>query len=505
MVTSVTQARTQADAPPGGLLRMEEAIAALKTTRPTFYRWLRDGKIKAFKVGRQWRFRKDDIERFLQGRQPRIDLPVSPGPLVAELKRKLRDLGRKDTVERFQNQDDPLALAACLLFRLASAQRASDIHMGPHFDGKEHSALIRNRIDGVLSEAAKLDLRLLPALVERFKTLGGMNPAETKLPQDGRILIRDGDGRDLDIRVSTVPTIMGESVTCRLLVPGEISFDIKRFGYAERDEKCLVESARLPHGLVIIAGPTGCGKTTTLYSCLSMAAGPGVKTMTVEDPVEYMLPWMVQIGLHESAGLSFERAIRSILRSDPDVVMVGEIRNSEIANLCVQVALTGHLVYTTLHCTSAVQSLGRMVDIGVPPFVLADAASLVVAQLLVRRLCPKCSKPAKLTREEQLLVDRLAAEGGISPDTLPGNYRQAVGCKDCGRQGYRGRSVIAEALQIGPAVSKALRAGAPAEELRRAAIADGMTTMAADGARKAAEGVTTLEEVRRVLSLGAVG
>jgi excisionase family DNA binding protein len=524
--------RAQADGPqaspaaaaPSDLLRMEEAIAILKTTRPTFYRWLRANKIKAYKVGRQWRFLKDDLERFLKGRQPRIDLPVSPAPLVAALEDQLRQLGPTDLAGPFE--DDPLSRAVWLAVRLALAQRASDIHLAPHYDGKERSAMLRNRIDGALHEAARFDLRLLPALVARVKTLAGMNPAESQQPQDGRILMtRDRHGVEVDVRVCTLPAVMGESVTCRLLVAEAINFDIERFGYNEADKKKIQEAARAAHGLVIVNGPTGSGKTTTLYACLAMSAGPAVKTMTVEDPVEYLLPWMVQVGLDEQAGMTFPRCIRAVLRSDPDVIMVGEIRSPEIAGLCAQCALTGHLVFTTLHSNDSAHALQRMVELGVPAFVLADAALLVLSQKLVRKLCPHCSRPAEipreqepsrvgpaglsigpaaLSRQQQSQAVELAVRGGIAAGELGNDYRQPVGCKECGNIGYRGRMVLAETLRVGPEVSRCLRAGAPAEEIRRAAVAEGMTTMEADGIQKASKGVTTLEEVCRTLSLGAV-
>lgn len=494
------RAKSKPVAPPaaeGELLDMDEAIAMLKTTRPTFYRWLRTGKVKGMKVGRQWRFYKSDIERFLRGQEPKIELPTDIGPLLASLTDRLKDAGGEDPS---RGDDSPVLRTVAVLISLGVRMRASDIHVEPY----EKTAVARVRVDGVLHKVAEFDLRLLGPIVEQVKRMANVDVHEKRLPQDGRIgiALKQPDGTaELDLRVNFLPATMGEAITVRIIRRDEAALSLDRIGCAPADRDRLQRAIESPWGLVVVAGPTGCGKTTLLYACLNHLVRPAVKCMSAEDPVEYMIPGVVQVGINEQIGLTFERVVRSFLRSDPDVMLIGELRNSACLMVALQAALTGHLVMSTLHSNSAAGTLKRMVDMEAPPFVIGDATRLVSAQRLVRCLCPSCSVPADAPADQLDRAERLARAGGLDSNTLAKHFRKPVGCGECGQTGYRGRTLIAEMLEITPEVAQALRRGASVDEMRVIAVGQGMTTMAADGVRRAAEGRTTLDEVFRVLSL----
>jgi type IV pilus assembly protein PilB len=502
--TAAEAAPTPGGGGEGDVVDMAEAIRLLKTTRPTFYRWLRSGRIKGMKVGRQWRFYRADVERFLQGEPPRIDLPASIEPLIRTLEQRCREAGAR----KLPADDlDPVERAVNLMILLAAATSASDIHVTTNMPmgSMDNLMLVRNRIDGVLHVIAETDVRLLPAIVARWKTMAACDVNEKRLPQDGRILITLGElggeksKRQLDLRVSFLPAAMGEAVTVRILDRETVSLDLDRIDYAPRDREALLEAVGAPWGLIVITGPAGCGKTTTAYSCLMRHARPEVKILTVEDPVEYVLPWCTQTHLNNSIGLTFERCVRAMLRSDPDILFVGEIRNREILNVCLQAALTGHLVISTLHANDAALALQRMVEMGVDPFIVADGTNLTMSQRLIRKLCPDCSKPGEPEVNRLRLAQEAARRGGVDPQSLQTAFRVAVGCDRCARTGYKGRTTIAEMLEMTPEIGQALRNGAKADALRTLAVGQGMTTMAADGYRRAATGETTLDEVMRLV------
>jgi len=482
----------------GKLLDVDGAIAMLRTTRPTFYRWLRTGKIKGMKVGRQWRFYQADIERFLKGQEPQVELRTDIGPLVKALAGRLKAAGGSDPTGP---GDSPVQRATGLMIALAARMRASDIHLEPY----ESAACLRVRVDGVLHPIADLDLRLLPALVEQFKRMANCDVLERRLPQDGRILVSlkqaGGEPAKLDLRVNFLPALMGEAVTLRILRRDEALVSLDRIDYAPADRQRLGRALGNPWGLLVFSGPTGSGKTTVLYACLRHLIRPSVKVMSIEDPVEYMIPGVVQAAVNEKMGMTFARAIRAFLRSDPDVMMVGEIRNRETLEICHQAALTGHLVMTTLHTDGAPETLKRMLDIGVPPFLVADAVKFVSAQRLVRCLCQSCAAPVEPSGEALARAEELARKGGVDWEALPKTFRKPVGCEKCGQVGYRGRKLIVEMLEMTPEISGALRRGAAVDDLRAIAIGQGMTPMPVDGIRRAAAGQTTLDEVFRVLSL----
>ena len=479
------------------LLDMEQAIQMLKTTRPTFYRWLRAGKIKGMKAGRQWRFYRADVERFIKGQQPRIELVADVQPLIEALTTKLMAVGGK---KNGTDAGEPVAQVVNLMIRLGLAMRASDFHLESQSDGRISQLHLRYRMDGVLHTAVTADIRLLPAIIEQWKRLAACDVDVKNLPQDGRIVM-DLDGDRLDMRVCFIPALLGENLTARFLRASQVQLNLDRLPYSPRDRATLRRYLQAPSGIIFCTGPTGSGKTTTLYACLHEVTKPSVKVMSIEDPVEYLLPGVTQIQVNPKVGLNFGRALRSILRSDPDVIMVGEMRDRETLEIAVQAALTGHLVLTTLHTDDAASALTRMMDIGLPPFMVADATKLIVAQRLVRALCRQCSVAAAPTKHQLAQAQELAKRGGLDWPSLPHNFRKAVGCAKCAQTGYRGRTVITEMLEVVPVVGAALRKGARADELRALAIKAGMTTMSADGVAKAAAGETTLDELLGVQQL----
>lgn len=475
------------------LLDLDQAIARLKTTRPTFYRWLRSGRLKGMKVGRQWRFYASDIERFLQGQGPRVDLPVAIAPLLDALRARLRAAG---AAEPARNGAEPVAHAVNQMIRLGEALRASDLHLEVDLAGQVRAARLRYRIDGVLHPAASFDLRLLPAVIEQWKRLAACDPQEKATAQDGRVRLETDRGR-LDLLVSFLPAFLGEALVARFLPAVlEVQLALDQLGYAPRDLARIQRWVRAPWGLVVVTGPTGCGKTTTAYACLNQAARPEVKVLSAESPVEYVLPGVVQVQVNEHAGLTFARLVRGMLRCDPDILLVGEIRDRESLQLTLSAALTGHLVFTILHAEDAATALQRMVDVGTDPYVVADAAKLIVAQRLVRRLCADCAVPE--TPDARHLADAralLAGVGGLDWDALPHSWRKAVGCDRCGATGYRGRLVVAETLEVTPEIAAALRRGAALDELRAIALRQGTVPLAAHAVERAAAGETGLNEV----------
>jgi general secretion pathway protein E len=482
----------------GDLLEMDDAIALLKTTRPTFYRWLRAGKLKGMKVGREWRFYRADIERFLKGEEPRIDVVGDVAGLVATLVAAAKSYGVKEWPAA---GDHSILNVVNLILALAASIRASDIHLQPHSGGDDSQARLRFRIDGTLHDIASFDPRLLPPIVERLKTMAGCNLQEKRRPQDGRIQLTIRS-EAVDLRISFVPALLGEAVTLRILRRGTETLRLDKMGFPAPDDQRIRHAISLPWGLVLVTGPTGSGKTTVLYALLNELNTPGRKVMSVEDPVEYSFPGVVQIPVNLRENLTFPAALRSVLRSDPDVVLVGELRDGETANLCAQISLTGHLAMTTLHTDEAVSALMRLGDLGLNVFMIIDTVKLIVAQRLVRVLCKKCSEPTLLAPDQLEMASRLARVGGKPWGKVPAELRKPVGCRECSFTGFRGRMAVVETLVITPALAAALRARTPVDELRRIAVAQGMTTMMADGLDRAARGLTTVEEVLRTLPHG---
>ena len=366
---------------------------------------------------------------------------------------------------------------------------ASDIHL-EHFDD---GLRLRYRIDGVLQETSQIsDSNLSAAVVSRIKLLANLNIAERRLPQDGRIMMRV-KGHELDLRVSTLPTVHGEGIVMRVLDRESIKLDLADMGFSEDTFESYTELLKRPHGILLLTGPTGSGKTTTLYASLSNMDSDTLKVITVEDPVEYQLHGINQIPVHSQIGLTFARALRSILRQDPDIIMIGEMRDTETAQIAVQSALTGHLVLSTLHTNTAAGAITRLEDMGVERFLITAAVNGVLSQRLIRKLCSDCKNPLELT-------DEVITSMGIAPFMVGGNQTiyEPVGCETCKGTGYRGRMAIHELFVLDASAQRAVLDGADAHQLREHARARGMRTLYEDGLRKVALGHSSLDEVLRV-------
>ncbi len=366
---------------------------------------------------------------------------------------------------------------------------ASDIHL-EHFDD---GLRLRYRIDGVLQEASQIsDSNLSAAVVSRIKLLANLNIAERRLPQDGRIMMRV-KGHELDLRVSTLPTVHGEGIVMRVLDRESIKLDLADMGFSDDTFESYTELLKRPHGILLLTGPTGSGKTTTLYASLSNMDSDSLKVITVEDPVEYQLHGINQIPVHSQIGLTFARALRSILRQDPDIIMIGEMRDTETAQIAVQSALTGHLVLSTLHTNTAAGAITRLEDMGVERFLITAAVNGVLSQRLIRKLCGECKRPLELT-------DDVLGSMGIGPFMVGGNKTiyESVGCETCKGTGYRGRMAIHELFVLDASAQRAVLDGADAHQLREHARARGMRTLYEDGLRKVALGHSSLDEVLRV-------
>ena len=382
----------------------------------------------------------------------------------------------------------PVIRLVSLIITNALEMRASDIHIEPF----ENRLIVRHRIDGVLHEVESPPRKLGPAVISRVKIMANLDIAERRLPQDGRIRLR-AQGKEIDLRVSTVPTMHGESVVMRILDKGGVALDFKRLGFEEDTLKIFLDVLLQPHGVLLVTGPTGSGKTTTLYTALDRLNKPDVKILTVEDPVEYQMPGINQIQVKPQIDLTFANALRSIVRQDPDVIMIGEIRDLETAQIAVQSALTGHLVLSTVHTNDAPSTVNRLLDMGVEDYLLTSTVIGILAQRLVRTLCPHCSESYSALPE---LVDELGLRkfGNGRDVTL----NRAKGCNQCAHTGYIGRVSILEMMPMTDPLRSLVMRHVTATELRAQAIKEGMVTMYEDGMRKALRGITTFEEVLRV-------
>ncbi|KQT59706.1 general secretion pathway protein GspE [Methylobacterium sp. Leaf456] len=398
------------------------------------------------------------------------------------------DGGADDDLSRLADvaSQAPIVRLAARLVRKAFELTASDIHL----EAEEADMRVRYRVDGVLVEAERLPKSVQLALTTRIKIQAGLNIAERRLPQDGRMKAPDR-GQDVDIRVSTLPTAHGESVVLRVLDGSRRVEDFSSLGFDAPAIARIAAMTSRPNGLVLVTGPTGSGKTTTLYAALRRINGPHLKVVTVEDPIEYRMAGVNQVQAHAGIGLDFSAALRSILRQDPDVVMVGEIRDGETARIAVQASLTGHLVISTLHTNSAPATVTRLMDMGVEPYLIAATLNGVVAQRLVRRLCGTCATPEPATDQERL---RLAV-----PASVPLSLKRARGCPACNGTGYRGRMVVSEIMPLDPTLRSLIADGAGEAAITKSAREAGMASLVECGRARVIAGDTTLDEVGRVL------
>ncbi len=391
---------------------------------------------------------------------------------------------------RAMAEEAPVVELVSNLMAQAVEQRASDIHLEP----EERSFSVRFRIDGVLHNRLNLPRDRFDAVASRLKLISGMDIAERRLPQDGRMSTRVG-GQEMDIRVSALPGVHGESIVMRLLPKERKELGLEKLGF-EADHLALMrEWTAQANGIVLVTGPTGSGKSTTLYAALAAANDGLKKIITVEDPVEFQLPAITQIQAHPDIGLTFANALRSILRQDPDVIMIGEIRDLETAEIAVQAALTGHLVLSTLHTNDAISAFTRLVDMGVEPFLVATPVRAVQAQRLVRRLCPHCARPHAVPASIEAEARRHAER--VLPGMAP-RWMEAVGCGHCMQTGYRGRLGIYELVPVSEAMQALIVSGASVNEMKQLARDEGCRFLRDDGLLKAWQGLTTVEEVLRV-------
>ncbi len=428
---------------------------------------------------------RSDVEAAVS-RMASLDNSVTDmAELAAEDAVEAHDLGAVEAAA----EEAPVVKLVSMLITRAAADRASDIHIEP----TERDLRVRFRIDGVLHEIMRTPRSIANAVVSRLKIMADIDIAERRRPQDGRINLKVA-GKQLDLRVSSLPTIYGEKVVMRLLDTSTALLELKDLGFAPDNQRRYQESFTKPYGTILCVGPTGSGKSTTLYATLNVLNRPEVNIVTIEDPVEYRLSGISQVQVNKKAGLTFASALRSFLRQDPDIMLVGEIRDQETANIAIESALTGHLVLSTLHTNNAPASISRLIEMGVEPFLVGSALDAVLAQRLARRLCGQCKEAYTPTAEALREANFPLAD----LDNLPTLYR-AVGCGHCSKTGYRGRLAIHELMTINEEIELLAVERAPTELLTKAAIANGMRILRDDGMAKVASGLTSIEEIMRVI------
>lgn len=444
-----------------------------------------------------------------------IDIVVASEAQIAEAIEKYytSNVSFEDVMENFQAPDDaevelageadedinvldleksagdaPVVKLVNLILLDAIRKGASDIHIEPY----EKQLRIRYRIDGMLYEVMKPPLKLKHAISSRLKIMSNLDIAERRLPQDGRIKLKMGKGKEMDFRVSVCPVLWGEKIVMRLLDKSNLQLDMTKLGFEEKILRDFKETIDKPYGMILVTGPTGSGKTTTLYSTLSELNKTTHNISTAEDPIEYNLYGINQVQMHDEIGLNFSAALRSFLRQDPDIIMVGEIRDFETAEIAVKAALTGHLVLSTLHTNDAPSTVSRLLNMGIEPFLVASAVNLIAAQRLMRKICQECKAVVEVPR--QTLIDL-----GVPPDEVDGYVvHKGMGCKTCNGSGYKGRIAVYEIMIFNDELKEFVLNGASTLELKREAIRQGLKTLRMSGLTKLKLGVTTIDEIVRV-------
>jgi len=439
----------------------------------------------------------DSLRYVLNGKE--VDAVLCP---LSEVKSAMARLYPPDDADEVTTRDEigddgsatgddaPVIKLATLIITNAIKMKASDIHIEP----MEKEFRVRYRIDGALRKMDSPPKRLQSAIISRFKIMSKMKISEKRIPQDGRIQINVG-GRDLDLRVSSVPTNHGESIVMRILDKSNLSLGLPQLGFLSDDQTTFERLIKLPDGVVLVTGPTGSGKTTTLYACLGQINTPDKKLITVEDPVEYQMSGINQVQVNKDVGLDFSAALRSILRQAPNIVMIGEIRDDETADIAMEAALTGHLVFSTLHTNDAPSAVTRLLDIGVKPFLVASALRAAMAQRLVRAICENCKESYTPTDRELKMLGALASG---TNQQIPDHMYHGAGCDKCHKSGYKGRKGIFEIFKVDDTIQRLIFDHAPATLLRQRAREMGMRTLREDGMLKVASGMTSLSEVLRV-------
>ena len=402
---------------------------------------------------------------------------------------QLVELGRSN--RQFDANDQHIVNIVDWLWQYAFEQRASDIHIEP----RREIGIVRFRIDGVLHQVYQIPMSVMAAMVSRIKILGRMDLVEKRRPQDGRIKTRTADGLEAELRLSTLPTAFGEKLVMRIFDPEVLVRNFSELGFSEEDRKRWDLMSESPNGIILVTGPTGSGKTTTLYSTLKQLATPSVNVCTIEDPIEMVEPAFNQMQVQTAIDLSFAEGVRALMRQDPDIIMVGEIRDLETAEVAIQAALTGHLVLSTLHTNDAPAAVTRLIDLGLPSYLISATVLGVMAQRLVRVLCPACKEARPATDEDNAMWDRLVAPWKAN---RPSQFHHPVGCLDCRMTGYRGRVGLYEILMLSPDMKQLVTDRAEIAKIRDLAYREGMKPLRISGAMKIAAGVTTLAEVFKV-------
>ena len=421
-----------------------------------------------------------------------IDRYYNAGDELNDLQSEL-DMGEEEedlSKVKEITEDAPIVRYVNLLITQAIQDRASDIHLEP----TAHDLRVRYRIDGVLHEVMRSPRAIQSGVISRLKIMADINIAERRIPQDGRLSV-NAHGKKIDLRVATLPTVWGEKVVMRILDNSTARMDLSDLGFSPFNYGIFEKSYVKPYGMILVTGPTGSGKSTTLYATLNVVNRPEVNIITVEDPVEYRLPGVNQVQVNPKAGLSFASALRSILRSDPDIVLIGEIRDHETAQIAVEASLTGHLVLSTLHTNDAPSAITRLTEMGIEPFLVGSALDCILAQRLARRLCSKCKEPFHPTEEQLTVIGYKPYAGDPDP-----TWFRPVGCPSCAKTGYKGRLALHEVMGMTDAIERLTVERESSTKIGSVAVAEGMRTLREDGLLKAASGVTSLDEIFRVVA-----